>query len=121
MFAAAAFSAVLAVASVLYDAVDEKHVFCVPASLGPALFRTAEGRALLTKDTLNHLIHHQRFTLQTNHLPFDLHESLVSYGDELVGTINGTRPDGCPDYQVLPWSAASAQLRQGMSTLRLNT
>ena len=107
-FGAAAFPVAIALLALLHDAVAENDVFCVPASLGPDLFRTAEGRAMLTNATLNHAIHHQRYTLQTHELPFDIHESLVSYGDELVGTINGNRPAGCPDYQVLPWSAASA-------------
>ena len=98
-FGSAAFSVALTLLVLLHDAVADNDVFCVPASLGPALFRTTEGRALLAKDTLNHAIRHQRFTLQTNHLPFDIHESLVSYGDELMGTINGKRPvhrpNGC--------------------------
>ena len=47
----------------LLDAIEEKVVFCIPAKFGPPLFNTDEGRRLLLKERLRHVIHHQRYTL----------------------------------------------------------
>jgi hypothetical protein len=87
----------------LLDVIEEKVVFCIPAKFGPPLFNTDEGRRLLLKERLRHVIHHQRYTLQSHEIPPLTRASLVEYGHWLVGDSTD-----CPKYQVLPWSAASA-------------
>ena len=87
----------------LLDVIEEKVVFCIPAKFGPPLFNTDEGRRLLLKERLRHVIHHQRYTLQSHEIPPLIRASLVEYGHWLVGDSTD-----CPKYQVLPWSAASA-------------